>query len=335
MAIATRRLLSSGTGGGFPARVPFTPSSTLTPTKSGSNPTLNIAGSAPENIVKVGSTYYMLYTHRPGASSTTWDVRMAHASSPNPTSWTDDGSILTAGSQSWEGTGTPGIIGACLLEDAGTFYIFYGADQDLATGVTAGIGYATASTVTGPYTKYASNPILSPGTSGAWDDLRCHEPSVLHVGDTWVMAYMGDTPTEGQHEKIGIATASSPSGPWTKAAGNPIIGFGSGWDAGGAADPSLSWDGVRWWIWYSGLNTAGAKPWKLGLAYAPTPTGTWTRFAGNPVISTGTSLAFDNQAAWRGALFIENGGIYVAYGGIPSSGNSADAKGGNATIAVS
>lgn len=325
----TRFYGSSPTGA-----LPWAPSNTLTATKNGSNPTLNLAGSAPENIVKVSTTYYLCYTRRIGV---VWDVRLAHASSPNPSSWTDDGSILTCGSQSWEtGVGTDGAIGAWIVEDSGTFYLFYGSDG----GSNRGIGVATASSITGPYTKYASNPILSVGSSGAWDARRCHEPSVIKVGSTWIMAYMGESTSgvQGSSEKVGIATASSPTGTWTKAAGNPLISFGSAgtFDANGAADPSIYYDGsTYYWIWYSGLKaSSGGKPWQCGLAYATSPTGSWTRYPGNPVLSVGSSGAFDNLAAWRGALYVESGLIYVPYGGIPSSNNSADAKGGNATIAI-
>lgn len=309
----------------------ISPTATITATKSASNPTLNIAGTAPENIIRVGSTYYMVYTKR---TSLLWDVRLAHASSPDPTSWTDDGSILTAGSQAWEDA-TNGLIGACLLEVDGTFYVFYGSNS----GTGSGIGYATASTVTGPYTKYATNPVLTIGGSGAWDERRVHEPSVIVVDGTWVMAYMGESMTgnSGESEKIGIATAAGPSGPWTKAAGNPVIGFGAGgtFDDTGAADPSLFYEGDRFWIWYSGLaGTLGAKPWTSGLAYATTATGTWTRHSSNIILNVGAASSFDETAAWRGAIFRQGTTYYVVYGGIPASGNSVDAKGGNATLTV-
>ena len=143
----------------------------------------------PHSIVRVGTRFWMLYTLRAASLNT---ICLAYRDDDFDGAFTDYGSnrVLTLGSQGWE-NGTNGNNGAWLLEHEGLFYIFYAS----ATGSgTPGIGYATASAITGPYTKYASNPILSPGGSGTWDERRAQEPSVIVVDGTWVLAYMGRTP---------------------------------------------------------------------------------------------------------------------------------------------
>jgi hypothetical protein len=189
--------------------------------------------------------------------------------------------------------------------------------------------------VTGPYTKHAT-PLLEVGVSG-WDSLRVQEPSVWVAPDgTWVMAYMGEDAayTKGTTEKVGIATATDPLGPWTKAATNPVIGFGGTgeWDEGGAADPSLLYDNGVWWCLYSGLDAGGAQPWQLGLAYAYDVNGPWTRHPSNPILEPGAGGAFDEDSVWRGAIYEEDSVYYLPYGGIPASADAADAKIGSARV---
>lgn len=314
------------------------PTSALTPLaailaeKSAVNPTFNFSG-MPVNIVKVGETYWCLYTRQTGAGSR--DIRLASATDRDGP-WTDysGNPILTLGSQAWEQANNNNS--ACLVEVDGTFYLFY--DNNSGTG-TAGIGVATSTVVTGPYTKYASNPILSPGGVGTWDARRVNEPSVIYHDGVWVMAYMGESAAGsiGESEKIGIATASSPTGPWTKSAGNPVIGFGaSGFDTTGAADPQLFFDNGYWWIWYSGLSGAlGAFPWKLGLAYANDLDGPWTRHPNNPIIGLGTAGQFDDETAWRGSIWLEEGLYSGVYAGMPiGTQDFTQAKGGNFRLVV-
>lgn len=278
----------------------------------------------PENIVKVGTTYWLLYS----VATTTTSLHLASSSSPEGP-WTAYGEILTCGSLAWETSSHTN--GGSLLYYNGTYYLFYSCDT-----TSGAIGVATASTITGPYTKQTS-PVLTVGGGGAWDSRRVQEPHVERAPDgTWVMSYMGETTAvpKDQSEKIGIATATDLLGPWTKSTANPVIGFGSTgeFDQGGAADPALFYDGELWWCLYSGLGVAGAKPWRLGLAYATDPEGPWTKVATNPILGPGATGAFDANSVWRGAIYQEGGVTYLPYGGVPASAASADAKVGSALI---
>jgi len=312
-----RRLLATGGGGGvFSAGL--SPSSTLTITRSGSNPTLNF-NALVENQILVGSTYWCVY--QPSAN----DIRLASASSPNGP-WT-----AYSGNPVLTGAGL--LYAPHLLEEAGTYYIFY----SVTTGdPNPNIYYATASAVTGPYTKQGQ--VLAKGSAGAWDDLRVGEPSIVKVGSTYYMAFMGDRAPEQSAERLGIATAASLAGPWTKGGSNPILGVGSGFDAYGVADPEIWYEGGRFWIYYTGLaGPTGVSFFRTGLAYATDAVnGPWTRFSGNPVFGpSGTGGAFDEQGVFRGAIFRQAGAYYLLYTGIPSGAvDLATMKGGNATITV-
>lgn len=329
-------ILSRDSGAFAPPPFLLSPNRIIVGTKSGSNPTFNFSA-IPESIIKDGSTYWCIYQGNWGGAR---DARLASASDINGP-WTAYGSnpILTSGSQSWESAiSNDGINAPEFYLSGGTYYLYY-AVEDTSAGSYGAIGVATASTITGPYTKYASNPILVPGTGGAWDSRRVVEPSVLYDGSQWIMAYMGedDDVTWGESERIGIATASDPLGPWTKVESNPLIDWGTGddWDTKLAADPFIFEDNGYYWIWYSGgEGSVGefSRPWSAGLAYSTSPTSSWTKHTSNPIITYGGAGAFDEKGAWRGSIFAEGGLYYAVFGGINAALNAV--KGGNAAIDV-
>lgn len=321
-------LLVAGAGSSFvaPEAPPasLSPSSTIGISRSGSNPTFNF-NTLTENQILVGSTYWC--AHQPGLEGS-----ISLASSPSPDGpWTDAG-VKVTGTQ---------IYAPFLMEDAGTFYLFYASDSGV--GGDGKIYCATASSVNGTYTKYPNNTtptaMLSPGSSGAWDDFRVGEPSIVKDGSTYYMLYMGEKTAYQTTERIGLATASSLTGTWTKDAGNPVLlpGTSGAWDDFMVADAELFKVGSDWWMWYSGFGgpTASDFPWSAGLAYASAPDGPWTRHADNPIIS-GSGSGFDLNGAFRGAIYVDDDGYHVTYTGVPSgSPNLATMKGGNAVLVIS
>ena len=231
-----------------------------------------------------------------------------------------------------------GISAPEFMEKDGTFYLFYSV-EDTAAGTDGAIGVATASSVTGPYTKYASNPILTQSGSG-WDSLSVTEPSVIYHDGQWVMAYMGqpDGSPWGSLEKAGIATASSAFGPWTKAAGNPVIDHGANttWDDDLIADPFIFFDNGYYWIWYSGGGSvggeSGTRKWHSGIASASTPGGPWTKHPDNPILLAGGAGASDQETAWRGSVWVEDNEYSGVYGGLNSG--LVNARGHNFTLTI-
>ena len=294
--------------------------------KDDDNPTFNFAALV-ENIVKVGSTYYVPYT-----SATTGDVKIATASDRDGP-WTHNSTIFTQESVTWDTSAS--LYAPEIVAHEGTYYLFYG--MIVAGGTTSSsnaIGVATASAITGPYTDFGA-AVLSPSAAGLWDSRRVGEPSVIFQSGQWVMAYMGEDSDIAyqESEKIGIATAPAATGPWTRAAGNPKIDFGTSgeWDDALIADPHLFFYNGYYWIMYVGGPVAALTgPGQQGLAYATDPTGTWTRYSGNPVLSVGASGAWDDQFVFRGGLLFEDGiwsGVYTGYDG-------ANFKGGNFTLNI-
>lgn len=308
-----RLLMVAGGAAGFAPSGGLMPTSSLSVTRSGSNPTFNF-NSLVENVIKVGSTYWCVYQPQPN------DIRLASASSPAGP-WT-----AYAGNPVITGIGR--LYAPHFYVEGGTYHILYSVIP--GTSSVAGIAYATASSVTGPYTKQGY--ILNPGTAGAWDDYRVGEPSVWKDGSTYWMAYMGERSPLGSSEQVGVASASSIGGPWTRSPSNPVlVPSVSGWDEDITADPEIFVHNGFWWIWYTGQP----PQYQAGLAYANAPEGPWTKHADNPIIG-GSGSGFDQNGAFRGAIFIEGGVYHITYTGIPSGAlNLSTMKGGNAVLDIS
>jgi predicted GH43/DUF377 family glycosyl hydrolase len=80
-----------------------------------------------------------------------------------------------------------GLYKPCLVEDAGTFYLFYNAKNTdkrwrEQTGVATSRDLKT-------WTRYRGNPIISNGGAGSWDERFASDPAVFRDGKTWVFYY--------------------------------------------------------------------------------------------------------------------------------------------------
>jgi predicted GH43/DUF377 family glycosyl hydrolase len=84
----------------------------------------------------------------------------------------------------------------------------------------AGIGYAySADGIT--WTKFAGNPVLTPAGSG-WESALVSPNSVSRVGSKFYFFYTGYGSTSGNAQS-GLVTFTDPTGPYARAANNPIL----------------------------------------------------------------------------------------------------------------
>jgi hypothetical protein len=116
-----------------------------------------------------------------------------------------------------------GLYKSWLLEDAGTYYLFYNAKNR-----TAGwpwieqTGFATSRDLV-HWTRHPGNPVLPIGPVGAFDDIFASDPCVLRHQGTWVMFYFGNS-SDG-HAREGVAF-SEDLVHWKKAP-EPLIDVGT------------------------------------------------------------------------------------------------------------
>lgn len=168
----------------------------------------------------------------------------------------------------------------CIVQlDDGTYRIYYSGhngDGQMHVGMaTSPDGYA--------WTKYGSNPILTHGAGGAWNDYAVGHFIVRKEGATWKAWFEGWQ--LGGTIKIGYAT-STDGITWTEYGSNPVIsnGAGAAWDAGAAIPSGILKVGNTYMLYYWGGDLADQATWKIGLATSTDGT-TWTKHASNPVLA--------------------------------------------------
>jgi len=188
------------------------------------------------------------------------------------------------------------------------------------------IGYATSSNGIS-WDKYHDNPVLQE-TADAWDRYGVGTPSVVKSDGSYQMWYSGfeidyaelvallnaasladvvDTSLSSIKVRIGYATSGDGTG-WTKYANNPVLYGGSAdaWDEFGVGTPSVIKNDSNYEMWYTGakidgsvlndflrdrINTENSVITGIDFAigHATSTNGySWTRVAGNPVISKGS-----------------------------------------------
>ena len=271
----------------------------LTFKKSSSNP-LMLGHTEPE-IVKVGSTYYMYY--RADSSS---GASIKYATSTNGISWTERGTVLTKSSSGWD---SAEVIAPSVLQHNGKYYLYYEADNAGARGQRA-IGVATSDSPTGPFTKCTCNPVLKPTKS--WEG---HSSSVYGIVGTpalfkgpngqFYLFYHGYT---SGHDKGGVAYSSSPTGPFTKEANNPILNLGGSgsFDDDKVAPSDVIYDSTsgKVMVFYEGFNgiQEPVTNWRIGLAQGSIDSSdngrikSLSKCSCNPIVRLGSSGEWDDVA---------------------------------------
>jgi predicted GH43/DUF377 family glycosyl hydrolase len=94
---------------------------------------------------------------------------------------------------------------------------------------------------------------------------------------------------------------AGPPGPLTKYEGNPVVVTGTvgSWDSNSVIASTVISDGTIYKMWYTGADAGGI----YSMGYVTSTNGiTWTKYAGNPVI-TGTPGSWDNVIAMGSVVF--------------------------------
>ena len=138
-------------------------------------------------------------------------------------------------------------------------------------------------------------------------------PTVAYNGSEFVMYYTATANQAPYDQCIGVATSSSPLGPYQDTSIQPMVcQDGTGWSApavdgsaslGGSIDPNLFKDntGTWWLLWKNDGNRVGS------------PTTIWSVQLGSDLLSPATTttnqLLTNNQSSWEGSI-IEGPDMY-------------------------
>jgi hypothetical protein len=174
----------------------------------------------------------------------------------------------------------------------GTYHLY----AENKTGGTNADGISHFTSSDGVSWSVENASAIVEGVGGQWDETDVSSPIVVKIDGTWYMLYEGRG--IGNAGKIGLATASSPNGPWTKSGSNPVMGLGAGgtWDDDSVVPDGLVKIGSTYWLTYHASPDAGAT-YRVGIASSPDLI-TWTKAAHNPMSSSVWGLAhFQNPMA--------------------------------------
>lgn len=162
-------------------------------------------------VIKLGPSDYRMWYQSGG--------RIGYATSTNGVEWTKHISpVLTPGPDgAWDDSG---VWDPNVLYQGGLYHMWYaGYDGD-----TFRIGYASSSDGIN-WNKSASNPVLSFGAPGEWDEGGVSEPNVLFDGVLYRMWFSG-WQSGWQNQQRGYATSLNGVN-WTKYANNPVLSPGA------------------------------------------------------------------------------------------------------------
>lgn len=169
------------------------------------------------------------------------------------------------------------------------------------------IAHAVADQPEGPYRVVGT--ILKP-RAGSFDATSCHNPHIQFLNGKYYLFYMGTSDGTVNTKRIGLATASSPDGPWTRSPA-PLLqpGQQGAWDDCCTSNPAFIMVNGSCRLYYKSWNTAeyaaGRGPVKgnrkYGLALTDNIYGPYRRYKDNPVIDL--SALGDNKQVEDGFIF--------------------------------
>ncbi len=156
------------------------------------------------------------------------------------------------------------------LED-GTRYIYYCTNQTSYQVIDyVGCRKGTPN-ADGTYTWSAETVVFSP-SENLWDSMHTCDPSVIKGSFTYggteyayLMAYLGCTSTDNQENKVGLAVANSPEGPFVRVGTTPIVDFTKDpsttvfqWGVGQPSLVSIDKEG-KVWLFYTRGDKNGTR----------------------------------------------------------------------------
>ncbi len=186
-------------------------------------------------LVQPDGTWVMyFYTLDNSGTPFAGPATIGRATASQPTGpWTPDPApVLQPGKAgSWDGmsVANPSVV------QTDTGYVMYYNGVASLNDTSGAIGRATSSdgihwtkynnpaTTGSPYA--ASDPVLTPGSNGAWDSHRMIDTNVVRTENGWAMVYLSTAPVgtaPNHYSAFGYAT-SSDGVTWHKSTANPIL----------------------------------------------------------------------------------------------------------------
>lgn len=210
--------------------------------------------------------------------------------------------------------------GTAVKGDDGKYHLFYSRwprKLGFAAWVThSEVAHAVSDSPLGPWTHH--DVALPARGANFWDGSCTHNPTVLRIGKKFYLYYMGNHGdgvatkslnwTHRNHQRIGVAVADSPNGPWQRF-DQPIVDVSADADAPDAlmtSNPSVAVrpDGGVLMV-YKAVAKKGKPPFGGPVSHlvatSDSPTGPFTKHSGEVFGAKGVAFAAEDPFIWRGA----------------------------------
>ncbi len=236
--------------------------------------------------------------------------------------------------------------GSAIKADDGKFHLFYSRWPrklgHLAWVTHSEIAHAVSDSPFGPW-KHHDVALPARGTN-FWDGSCTHNPTVIRIGGKFHLYYMGNYGdgvvgkslnwTHRNHQRIGVAVADSPNGPWTRF-DKPTVDTTPGfYDALCCNNPSVAVQpGGGVLMVYKAVGDKGKMPFGGPVlhcvATSDSPTGPFKKHPNPIFVKEGVQFAAEDPFIWRGtdrywAVVKDNAGHFTNRGYSLALWESAD-----------
>ena len=192
----------------------------------------------------------------------------------------------------------------------GAFYLLYSrwpVEKGFDAWVTASeIAVARSDNAEGPFLPIG---VALAGAGGdAWDADVTHNPTVTQANGRYVLYYMGNRGDGSfwdhrNRQRIGVAWAEHPAGPWQRRP-QPLIDVNPGsWDALMTSNPTVTKTGDGRWLMIYKTVSEGPRPFGgpvlHAVAFADDPLGLFTRQQHPVFTHAGESFPAEDPFVWR------------------------------------
>ena len=244
------------------------------------------------------------------------EILIGYATSPDGLNWTRQGDEPVLHAENVSYAGHTLLISDVLVEEDGTWIMYFYTWPTMSGTAASAIGRATAPSPTGPWTADEA-PALE-ADPDSWDNFSVANPYVLQKDDgTYYMYFTGNT--KGSLDAyIGLAT--SPDGMvWTKHEGFILEAGEADWSKRKVVAPKVWHTESGWYMLFRNDAISGAP---TTLSYATSEDGiSWTRMSQEtPIFDIADTPEW--QAVWATDIVYLDG-TYFLFAEI-GTGNSTD-----------
>ncbi|HEY9508480.1 MAG TPA: glycoside hydrolase family protein [Verrucomicrobiae bacterium] len=238
----------------------------------------------------------------------------------------------------WADTNYNIWCGAAVKGDDGKYHLFYSrwprSLGHVAWVTHSEVAHAVSDSPFGPWV-HRDVALPSRGTN-FWDGSCTHNPTVLRIGKNFYLYYMGNYGdgvarrslnwTHRNHQRIGVAVADSPNGPWQRF-DRPVVDISSDTNAPDAlmtSNPSVAVrpeGGVL--MVYKAVAMKGKLPFGGPVSHlvatSDSPLGPFIKHSGEVFGAEGVKFAAEDPFIWRGedrywAVVKDNYGNFTGHG---------------------